>query len=195
MLARANPKAMEYFDLSSDGFWKSFWAIAAMAPAFLLWVFFNMHGQAVEIQEGVTISYPLLSETIFFLIALPFTAVVMVYFTKYMKISDHYASMVIVYNWTSAIVYLIMAVATVILLSGIISTQISSIILLLLRVYFGFYVFWFIFKTSLQVGGFLAFGVLLFIKLLDASVQVMIFKIFNPEYFNAIFNAINSLPS
>ncbi len=194
-MARANPKAIEYFDLSSDGFWKSFWAIAAMAPAFLLWAFFNMYGQTVEIQEGVTISYPLLSETIFFLVALPFTAVVMIYFTKYMKISDHYASMVIAYNWTSAIVYLVMAVATVILLSGIISTQVSSIILLLLRVYFGFYVFWFVFKTSLQIGGFFAFGVVLFIKLLDASVQVIIFKIFNPEYFNAIFAAINSLPS
>ena len=195
MLARANPEAMEHFDLSSDGFWKSFWAIAAMAPAFFLWAFFNMYGQTVEIQEGVKISYPLLSEAIFFLIALPFTAFVMVYFTKYMKISDRYASMVIAYNWTSAIVYLIMAVATVILLSGIIGTQVSSIILLLLRVYFGFYVFWLIFKTSLQISGFLAFGVLLFVKLLDASVQVIIFKIFNPEYFNAIFNAINSLPS
>ena len=35
-LLQMKPQSMEYFDLSLDGFWKSFWALAVMAPAFLL---------------------------------------------------------------------------------------------------------------------------------------------------------------
>ena len=38
---KLNPKAMDHFDISSDGFWKSFWAIALVAPIFLLGLKFS----------------------------------------------------------------------------------------------------------------------------------------------------------
>lgn len=194
-LVLRNPKAMDYLDLSTDGFWKSFWALSVMLPAFILWVFFNLQGGAVQPPNGVEISYPLLSESAFFIVALPFTAIVMMYFTKYLKISEHYASMVIAYNWVNAISYVIMAVLTVILLSGVLGAQIAAIILMMLRFYFGFYVIWFTLKVSLQISSLLAVGVLIFIKLLETVTQVMIFKLFNPEYFDAIYNAINNPPA
>lgn len=194
-LVLRNPKAMDHLDLSTDGFWKSFWALSVMFPAFVLWVFFNLQGGTVQTPNGIEISYPLLSEGIFFVIALPFTAIVMAYFTKYLKISENYASMVIAYNWVNAITYVILAVLTVILLSGVLGTQIAAILLMMLRFFFGFYIIWFTLKISLQISGLLAVGVLIFVKLLETAAQVMIFKIFNPEYFDAIFNAINNPPA
>ncbi|MBT5185523.1 MAG: hypothetical protein HOH19_07260 [Kordiimonadaceae bacterium] len=192
---QAKPSAMEYLDQSSDGFWKSFWAIAVMAPVFVLWAIFNTRNEVLNSATGIEISYPFLSEGIFFIIALPFTAFVMIYFTKFMKISENYSSMVIAYNWVSAMIYVIMALITMILLSGFISEQISAIILMMIRFYFGFYVLWFTLKSSLKIGGFLSFGVLIFVKLLDTSLLVILYQIFNPEYFEAIFAMANSQPS
>ncbi|MBT5072780.1 MAG: hypothetical protein HOJ34_07305 [Kordiimonadaceae bacterium] len=191
--ARQNP--MQYFDLSSDGFWKSFWAIAVMIPAFILWAMFNLQGGSQEIREGFEISYPLLSEGIYFALALPLTAMVMAYFTKFMKISDNFSSMVIAYNWVSALIYIIMAIFTMIFLSGIVGGQISVVVLMMLRFYFGFYVLWFTFRHSLQISGMLAAGVLIFVKLLDTSMQVLIYKIFNPDYFDAVIAVASNPPS
>lgn len=192
---QAKPSAMDYLDNSPDGFWKSFWAIAVMAPMFGLWAIFNFQSDSMTTQAGIEINYPVLSEGLFFIIALPLTAFVMVYFTKFMKISENYVSMVIAYNWVSALVYIIMAISTIILLSGLIGEQISGIILLMLRFYFGFYVMWFTLKTSLKIGGFLSFGVLIFVKLLETSILVMVYKIFNPEYFEAIYAMANTPPA
>lgn len=194
-LARAKPDSMQYFDLSSDGFWKSFWAIAVMVPAFILWVSFNLKGGSQQIGDGVEISYPLLSESIYLIVALPLTALVMAYFTKFMKISDNFASMVIAYNWVSAFIYIIMAAFTMILLSGVFGGQMSVVILMVLRFYFGFYVLWFTFKSSLQISGLLAAGVLIFVKLLDTTVQVLLYKMFNPDYFEAVIYAASNPPS
>lgn len=194
-LARATPNSMQYFDLSSDGFWKSFWAIAVMLPAFILWVLFNLQGGSQQIGDGVEISYPLLSESIYIILALPLTALVMAYFTKFMKISENFSSMVIAYNWVSAFIYIIMAVFTMILLSGFFGGQISVVILMMLRFYFGFYVLWFTLKSSLQISGLLAVGVLIFVKLLDTTMQVLLYKIFNPAYFDAVIYAASNPPS
>lgn len=194
-LIQANPKSMDYFDLSSDGFWKSFWAIAVMAPAFALWAFYQLQGGPQTISEGVEISYPILADGVFFVIALPMTAFIMAYFTKFMKIDANYASMVIAYNWMSALVYLIMAVLSIILTSGIISMEITSIMLVVLRFYFGFYVVWFTLKTSLQITGLLALGVLIFVKLFETLAQFLLIKAFNPELFELMTAGFNSQPS
>lgn len=192
-MARANPKAMDYFDLSSDGFWKSFWAIGVMAPVYILWVFFNL--QADPQDHPDMIAYPLLSESIFFVFIMPFTAFVMIYFTRFMKISANYAAMVIAFNWVNALVFWIVTIMTIIMASGIIGGDIASIILLIVKFYFAAYVVWFTLKTSLSISGMLAIGVFLFVSLLNASVQLTLLMTFNPSYFDAIYAAINNQPA
>jgi hypothetical protein len=41
-LAHLDPRGMEYFDRSVEGFWRSFWAAAVMAPAYLLIVILQL---------------------------------------------------------------------------------------------------------------------------------------------------------
>ncbi|MCC3861397.1 hypothetical protein [Pseudemcibacter aquimaris] len=194
-LVQAKPNAMEYFDLSSDGFWKSFWAIAVMLPAYALWTYFNLQGGTREIAEGVELAHPFLAEGIFFFTTLPLTAFVMIYFTKWMNISSNYSSMVIAYNWMSALIYLILVSMTMILSSGLVSGELSTALLIMLNFYFGFYVVWYTLKNSLQIGGVFAIGVLLFVKLLETVSMVLLYQIFNPEYFNAVVDTINNQPS
>ena len=194
-LVKLNPNSMEYFDLSSDGFWKSFLAIAVMVPGLILVSVFQYQGIVDGASPDETLAYPFLSNVVFFFLALPFTAFVMAYFTKFMKIEQHYAPMVVAYNWMSALVYLIMAVMTVILGSGLFSNNISGIILTVIGFYFSIYIHWFTFKVGLQISGALAIGVLIFVKLLDASLIVILFKIFDPEYFEKMMQAFNTQPS
>ncbi len=192
-MARANPKAMDYFDLSSDGFWKSFWALGVMAPVYILWVFFNLQSDVATHPD--MIAYPLLSESLFFAFILPFTAFVMVYFTRFMKISANYAAMVIAFNWVNALVYWIVTIMTIIMASGIIGGDVAFIIMLIVKFYFTAYVVWFTLKTSLNISGMLAIGVFLFVSLLNASVQLILLMTFNPTYFDAISAAINNQPA
>ncbi len=192
-LSRANPKAMQYFDLSSDGFWKSFWALGVMMPVYLLWAVFNI--QTEPQTSGPMVSYPLLSESIFFLSILPITAFVMVYFTKFMKISENYALMVIAFNWVNALVFCLVTIATIILGTGLVGEGISFFILVMLKFYFTIYVVWFTLKISLGISGLLAAGVFLFISLLNACIQVLLLMVFNPDYFEAVFAAVNIQPA
>ncbi|MDG1997080.1 MAG: hypothetical protein P8J14_11335 [Emcibacteraceae bacterium] len=194
-LVQANPKSMEYLDLSTEGFWKSFWAIAVMVPGLLIWTFYNYQGVSSEETSELMITYPYLSNTVFFFIALPFTAFVMIYFTKFMKIDANYMPMVIAYNWMSAVVYLIMAILTVILGSGLVGIEVAGIMLMVIGVYFSIYVHWFTFKVGLQISGLLAAGVLIFVKLLDASLMIVLYKVLNPDHFNMIVATINNQPS
>lgn len=194
-LVKLNPHSMEFFDLSSDGFWKSFLAIAVMFPGLILVSVFQYQGIVDSASPDESLPYPFLSNVVFFFLALPFTAFVMAYFTKFMKIEQNYASMVIAYNWMSALVYLIMAVITVILGSGLLSSNISGVILTIIGFYFSIYIHWFTFKLGLQISGALAIGVLIFVKLLDASLIVILFKILDPVYFELMMQAINNQPS
>ena len=85
-IVQFNPKAMDYIDVSPEGYWKSFWAIALIIPMFIFTL----------ISSGNTeVPQPFLSSTIYLVTALPLTAVVMYYFTRFMKISENYISMVI----------------------------------------------------------------------------------------------------
>lgn len=192
-MVRANPKAMDYFDLSSDGFWKSFWAIGVMLPVYILWVFFNLQADPEAHPDMIT--YPLLSESLFFIFILPFSAFVMIYFTKFMKIGENYAAMIIAFNWVSALVFWVVTILTIILASGLVGDGIATFILLVVKFYLTAYVVWFTIKISLNISGGLAIGVFLFISLLNASVQLLLLMTFNPTYFDAVYAAINNLPS
>lgn len=185
-LVRANPKSMEYLDLSSDGFWKSFLALGVMTPAFLLEIIYGAQAE---------VSQPLATKLIYFVVSLPLTAIVMLYFTRFMKISTNYAPMVIAYNWLNAVSYNILIAAGLILNLLAPESQVTGIVLLMFSVYFGLYVVWYTLKISLAISAMLAVGVLLFVNVFNAVLQVLILQIFNPEVFDMLFNLASSQPS
>lgn len=185
-LIQANSKAMEFFDLSSDGFWKSFWAIAVMFPVFILSVIYGSQAQGQP---------PMATEVIFFFITLPLSAFVMYYFTRFMNIGTNYSSMIIASNWMTAINYNILVVAGLIMNLLAPENKMSLVVIYLLSFYFGVYVVWFMYKISLKISGFLAAGVLLFDILFSWSARVMLLKVLNPEIYNNMFAAANNLPS
>ena len=137
-LVQGNSRAMEYFDLSSDGFWKSFWAIALIIPIFAI----KLIGDS-----NAGLAQPYLSISIYVITALPVTAIVMHYFTRWMSIGEHYASMVIAYNWLNALTVNIVMIISMLLLQLFPEAQMVGIINMILSFYFKVYVVWLMFKV------------------------------------------------
>ena len=185
-LVQANPRSMDYFDLSSDGFWKSFWAIALIIPIFAI----KLIGDS---NQGIL--QPYLSMAIYVITALPVTAIVMHYFTKWMNIGEHYASMVIAYNWLNALTVNIVMIASMILLQLFPEAQMVGFINIILSFYFKVYVVWFMFKVALQISGWLAIGVMVFESLFNGVYQIMLMRFIEPDMFAALMQQISNPPA
>lgn len=185
-LVRVNKNSMEHFDISSDGFWKSFWAIIVMLPIFLVGLIYGSGAEGAQ---------PVVTESIFFLISLPMMALVMYYFTRFMKISDNYPSMIIASNWLTALNYNILVIAGLLLNLFLPNSEMALVIIYVLSFYFGLYVAWFMYKTSLNISGYLAVGVLLFDAVFSLTIRTILLKVFDPEVFERTFAAASNLPS
>jgi len=184
-LAKLNPKGMDYFDLSAEGFWRSFWAIAVVAPFFLLWVYIIQ-----KITQENPVPQPILSEVIGYFIGLPFFAIFMAIFTRFLKIETCYSAMIIAYNWMSVIIYAAVLPISLLLVPSPFSSSAAEVVYLLAFVYLHIIVLWFLFKTSLRISGFLAAGVLLFSLLLTNSLMAVLIRVFNPEYLELVQKAL-----
>lgn len=185
-MVRVNKNSMEHFDISSDGFWKSFWAIIVMLPIFLVGLIYGSGAEGAQ---------PVVTESIFFLISLPMMALVMYYFTRFMKISDNYPSMIIASNWLTALNYNILVIAGLLLNLFLPNSEMALVIIYVLSFYFGLYVAWFMYKTSLNISGYLAVGVLLFDAVFSLTIRTILLKVFDPEVFERTFAAASNLPS
>lgn len=177
---------MTFFDVSSDGFWKSFWAIIVMLPIFLVGLTYG---------GGTNGDQPVVTEVIFFIVSLPLMALVMYYFTRFMNIDDNYPSMIIASNWLTALNYNILVISGLFLNFFLPNNEMALVIIYVLSFYFGLYVAWFMYKTSLNISGYLAVGVLLFDAVFSLTVRTIILKVFDPEVFERTFGAASNLPS
>jgi hypothetical protein len=185
-LVQINPRAMEYFDLTSDGFWKSFWAIALIIPVFVLNIFYT---------QGAEVPQPLFSSAIYYITALPLTAFVMYHFTKFMKIDEHYASMVIAYNWLSVVAFNIIEILTLLLITMIPTSTMVAPVIIAIRIYLGGYVGWFMFKKSLRISGGLAFGVLIFEVVFVYTYRAFLLRFLDPETFAYVSEVASNPPA
>ncbi len=185
-LARAQPRAMDFFDLSSDGFWKSFFAIVLIVPIFAIKLVSDSNAGLMQ---------PYTSIAIYVVTALPVTAFVMLYFTRFMKIDEHYVSMVIAYNWLNALTVNLVMIISMLLLQLFPEMEMVGIVNLMISFYFKVYVVWFMFKVSLQISGWLAIGVLLFESVFNGVYQIMLMRFIDPEAFAALMQQLNNQPA
>ena len=176
-LARFNPQGMTYLDYSPEGFWRSFSAILVSAPLYALLM--AMQPDVLEM-NGQQLDIPMLVNVLKFIFILPLMAVVMLYLTRFMNVAQNYVPMVVAYNWASVIMLAILIPVFFLATSGIVGDTISSLMLLLTRVVLLMYL-WFIFKTSLQISGWLAVGFVVFEIAFSEVFYILLLFILSPE--------------
>jgi len=172
-LIKLNPRAQHYFDKSADGFWKSFWAVLLVAPIFFLGLS-TSYDVAVELGHQVSLA----AHVIEFVLRLPLIALVMIFFTRFLKIDAHYSDMIIAFNWLWVIANYIILPLSILITLKILPLEAGTLVVMAVAVYLELYVTWFLFRNSLRIGGWLAFGVMIFKALFTLTVMQVIIRIF-----------------
>ncbi len=174
LLVKLDARGMTYFDNSADGFWKSFWAILLSAPMFFIWLNTSYEMAVEQGYQG-----PIEANIIGFVLGLPLFALVMVFFTKFLKIDAHYSTMIIAYNWLSVVVYYLTMPLDLLMRTGLLPQQIGTLVTMAAIFYLQLYVTWFMFKHALRISGWLAVGVLAFEFLFSLSVMMVLVRLFS----------------
>lgn len=142
-LALRDRTAWNNFDLSADGFYRSFFAIVLVMPFNILFDLFNL--RLLE-QQGATVSYGM-PEAVFSTITLgaewlifPIMALFLLRFLGY---GHRYSALVIAHNWGTVVVQFIKLPVVVLFSAGIISADFALdfyLIVLGLTLYYRYYI-------------------------------------------------------
>jgi hypothetical protein len=153
-LARADATGMRWFNATPEGFWRSFWAAALVAPVFalLLWIRYESESMTVA-----PLRFALL-EFVSYVVAWTLFPLLMFYLAQVVERERNYYGYMVAYNWSTVwqnLVYLPLAMVSEIgVLSFAAASTLSVAVLAAVFVYT-----WFITRTALQVNALVAAGV------------------------------------
>jgi hypothetical protein len=153
-LARADATGMRWFNATPEGFWRSFWAAALVAPVFalLLWIRYESESMTVA-----PLRFALL-EFVSYVVAWTLFPLLMFYLAQVVERERNYYGYMVAYNWSTVwqnLIYLPLAMVSEIgVLSFAAASTLSVAVLAAVFVYT-----WFITRTALQVNALVAAGV------------------------------------
>lgn len=174
-LVTRNPRAWEKFDLTAEGFYRSFAAFLIIAPI-------NIATDAIVVRlaaaerirqnkpAGEAIYY--MSDAVFSTIALSVQwllfPIAMLFLLRFLGYAQRYAALVIAHNWGSVVVWLFNLPAFLLFAAGIITSNQAidiNLIVLGLTLYYRFYIA----QTALGAPWTLAAGITMIDFLLQAN--------------------------
>ncbi|MCB1971609.1 MAG: hypothetical protein KDG54_14515 [Geminicoccaceae bacterium] len=142
MLVRLQPDGLRCFNLTIEGFWRSFLSAAIVFPGAI----FIFYVQNVQAGNPVTFENLARTSLIFVLSWLKFPLLSLA-FVRFFKLGDRYLPLIIASNWVSACVMAIFI--AVLLVTSLIPPALGQ--LLLLFAFVGaLYVQWFVLKVALR---------------------------------------------
>jgi hypothetical protein len=154
LLARLDPTAMSHFDLSVEGFWRSFFAAVVAAPPYMLLVANQYSNTGAGAHIGVVVFVEVLSYILSWL-AFPVLAA---FATKLLGLSHRYVALVVATNW--AAVLQVTLLAGTMLLTGLLPEGHRSFLALAATLAAVTYQ-WLVIKTSLETTGSVAFALVI----------------------------------
>jgi hypothetical protein len=160
-LAWFDISGMTFFNLTVDGFWRSFFAAVLVAPAYAVLVGLRIPA------EDVNIALVLVTESIGYILAWCAFPIVALVLTRLLGLDRNYVALIVAHNWSA--VLQMAAFVAVILLGGILpaagGTLLVAATTLAILVYQ-----WFVIRTALRTSG----GVALMLLLVDLVITSII---------------------
>lgn len=147
-LARFDAGGMTYFDTSIDGFWKSFFAGAIVAPLYLFFLLLRYQSGAIDAPFYRYISI----EAIAYVIAWVVFPLVMVSVAKFLDREKKYLGYIVAYNWAAVWQNVVFLPIAILIVTGVLPLQTGSALELIVLIMVLFYV-WFITRIALDVPG------------------------------------------
>ena len=159
-LAHLDPRGMQYFDTSIEGFWRSFWAAALMAPLYALLVVLQLWQRGAEWDPLRVV----LIEVIGYAIAWTAYPLAAWYMLSALGKQQRYVGYIVAYNWSNLIQMMVMLPVAALDAADGLPTPLSGIIFMAALAAVLFYQY-FIARTALEVDMPIAAG-LVFIDLM-----------------------------
>jgi hypothetical protein len=162
-LARADVTGMQHFNLSVEGFWRSFFAAIIVAPGYALLVV----QRTLDREEGYDPGSIVVVESIAYLAAWAAFPLVAVVLTQLLGLGRHYVELIVAVNWSAVlqVAAFLAAMALGLLLPEGFAALLLAIVTGALMLYQ-----WFVMRTALQTTG----GVALVLVLVDLLLSTVI---------------------
>ena len=164
LLARGDTRGLAGFDLTVEGFWKSFAAALVVAPAYLL-VLIDQYRATGWPENGWATA---LAELVSFAagwIAFPLAAIPL---TRLLGLATRYVPLIVANNW-SAVIQVALYTAVVVL-GAILPPELRTLALFTATIMVLVYQ-WFVIRTSLATTGLIAFALVVIDVLLSITVS------------------------
>jgi hypothetical protein len=163
-LARLDSSGLGELDVTVDGFWRSFFAIVLVAPAYALLVM--LHFQA---EPGGDLGWVLLIESMTYVLSWAIFPLLALAATSILKLGQHYTTLIVAANWAAVLQVLLFLVAVIV--AAQLPTGLGGLIMLVTTIWIIFYQ-WFLTRAALQTSGGLALALVLLDQLLNTMLNV-----------------------
>lgn len=166
LLARGDTRGMELFDLSVEGFFRSFVAALVAAPVYLLLILDRYQTTGMPAALGSVAAVEAVGYALGW-IAFPLLAVLL---TRLLGLGHRYVPLIVAGNWAAVLQVTFFLVA--LLLAGLLPPPMRALILFAATVLVLVYQ-WFVMRTALQTTGGTAAGLLAVNVLLDTILSLL----------------------
>ncbi len=163
-LLRRDPGGLNDFNLTEEGFWRSFFAMAFVLPLSAL--------AAVTFRENTDISAMALASRATVNLTLQwaaFTAAMLAYAHAF-QLSHNYMRFITAYNWSSVIATCCMMVPVLLYNVGILGSEGALVLVFFIFLAMLTY-FWYVAREALDCGGFVAAGVVFMDFFLNVTIE------------------------
>ncbi len=140
-LARLDAGGLGYFNMSVDGFWRSFFAAVIVAPAYVIIVLLR---DAADPADAATMT----PEITAYVIGWIFWPLIMLVVARLFGLLTNFVGYIIVYNWSNVIQVAVLLPIALITESGGVPEAVAPVLTMIATVYVLFYL-WFVARTAL----------------------------------------------
>jgi hypothetical protein len=166
-----DPGGVAYFNISVEGFWRSFFAAVLIAPAYVGLIIVRDIGLSPEVADSGPLpeTFNFLPEVFTYIMGWIIWPLAMLIVVRLLNQTQNYVPYIIVYNWASVIQIAILLPVAILTRGGIFPEQAAAIIGIIATLVVLFYL-WFVTRTVLQVRDWAAAGVVV----MDVLIGVLI---------------------
>ncbi len=98
-LAKGDAGGMAHFDFSADGFWRSFWALAIVAPGYAVLV----ADQYARGRDPVAFWPTFVAESLSYVLGWAAFPIVAIFLARFFDVAERYVPLIVALNWSSMV--------------------------------------------------------------------------------------------
>jgi hypothetical protein len=168
---RLDQGGMNWFNLTIEGFWRSFFAAVPVAPFFASLIYLDLSAQP----ETINVGWAATVSMVVYGLSWALVPVVAIGVTKMLDLSPGYVPLVVAYNWVSLPQILLQTLVSLIGTTGLVPEGLSGFLMIVAVVYI-LVLEWFVVRTALQTTTATAIGIVLLFETLGVFLNLMAFS-------------------